>query len=472
MADTPQSTGNMGKPRGKSGTLIYSGYISSEEYNKSLVGKAGRRIFDEMSRGDTKVAQAVRVCRQPLINANFKMVAASDDEADQHISNFIKRELFERNISFPDLIRDATSKFIYGFALCEQTWEMTEFEGKTRIGIKEIAFRKQISIERWETQDGKPGVTQMLKDGMVDIPESKLLYFVNEREGDNYEGISLIRSAYGDWYIKQGLIKINAIGLEKQGIGVPVITHAANATEDDKEIARDSVRQFRANEEAYIEKVEGTEIEMLDMKGQTTKEILPSIEYHNRQIVGAVLAQFLELAQGSNAGGGRALSEDHSKLLHEILEAAGRVIVAEIQRKVINRLCDQNFTDLPNGYPRLELGKLSEDDLSVLSAAVKNFKDAGLITPTFDTEQTVRQIAHLPELPEDYKVDYEKKREMALNPPQPTTTHGTPTDTTTTDKTLTPDQKKKAAESKKAARQRAIETLHVDRDTLLDVVYG
>jgi phage gp29-like protein len=470
MADTPQSTGNMGKPRGKSGTLIYNGYISSEEYNKSLVGKAGRRIFDEMMRGDSKASQAIRVCRMPLINANYKIVAASEDEADQHVRDFIYRELFERNVSFPDVIRDATTMFGYGFSLCEQTWEMTEYEGKTRIGIMEIAFRKQISIEKWETTDKKPGVVQQLVSEQIDIPASKLLYFVNDREGDNYEGISLLRSAYGDWYIKQGLIKINAIGLEKQGIGVPVITHAANASEDDKELARESVRQFRANEEAYIEKIEGSEIEMLDMKGQTTKEILPSIEYHNRQIVGAVLAQFLELAQG-NSGGGRSLSEDHSKLLHEVLEAAGRVIVAEIQRKVIQRLCDQNFSSLPNGYPRLELGKLSEDDLQVLSTAIKNFKDAGVITPTFETEQAVRQVAHLPGLPDDYRQDYDKKREMALNPPQPTN-DTLPGNTTTTDKTLTPEQQKKAAESKKAARQRAMDTLHSERDAMLDVIYG
>lgn len=55
----------------------------------------------------------------------------------------------------------------------------------------------------WELSDHTFGIQQIRQDGILaQIPGSKLLIFVNEREGDNWWGTSMFRSAYQHWYHK------------------------------------------------------------------------------------------------------------------------------------------------------------------------------------------------------------------------------------------------------------------------------
>jgi hypothetical protein len=52
----------------------------------------------------------------------------------------------------------------------------------------------------------------------------KLIVFVNEMEGMNWWGTSLLRPAYKHWFIKNTLYKIDAIAHERQGLGIPYVS--------------------------------------------------------------------------------------------------------------------------------------------------------------------------------------------------------------------------------------------------------
>jgi len=45
--------------------------------------------------------------------------------------------------------------------------------------------------------------------------------FTNGKEGENWEGVSLLRPAYKPWFMKSTLEKIDAIAHERQSLGVP-----------------------------------------------------------------------------------------------------------------------------------------------------------------------------------------------------------------------------------------------------------
>lgn len=125
--------------------------------------------------------------------------------------------------------------------------------------------------------------------------------FSYRREGDNYEGISALRSAYKHWYIKDKLYKFDAVKQERQSIGLPVIKLPESATAADKADAKLIVQNVRANEKSgVVLPGPGREIEMLDMGSSGTSDLFESIKHHNREIAKNILAQFLELGDTSS----------------------------------------------------------------------------------------------------------------------------------------------------------------------------
>lgn len=409
MDNNKPSTRRLGKAIGQSGTIINSGQITSEEYNYRLTGKAAIRQYEIMRRSDSTVHSALQMVKLPLLGLERDIEAASDDEFDQEVAAFIKRELFERNVNFHDFMRQIMTCFDFGFSVAEKTYELTTFNGKTRVGIAELGFRKQTSIFSWETENKEPGITQQLIAKTVSIPEEKLLVFSTDKEGDNYQGISLLRYAFKDWDIKDKLILVNAIGLEKLSMGIPVVEFDTNVSEKEKEAARNYLRQMRANEEAYLEKPKGSTVEMLDMKASSTKDVLPTIKYHDRQILLSVLGQFLDLGSSSGSGS-RAVGDVQSDLFMLSEEAANKFLMSVVQEQLIKQLCDLNYSELPNGYPKLTSGHVKDDDVQALADAYQKFSSANLITPEPELEQHIRKQLGAPDLPEDLRKDYEERR--------------------------------------------------------------
>jgi phage gp29-like protein len=435
------TTKGMGKEIGGSGTLIYSGIITAEEYNRSLTGRNAIDTYETMRRSDATVKSLLLVCKLPIIRAVWDVKPASEDAADEEIAEFIKDQLFNGTINFTDHLREALTMLDFGHDVHEKVYAPVDHEGQLRIGIAKLGYRKQKSIQAWEMTNHQPGIRQQLSDKVVDIPLAKLIVYTYDKEGENHEGISILRAAFKDWDMKDKLGLVLPVGLEKMAIPTPVLGVPAGADEREVSNAIEALRQFRANEEAYIKKPTGWELEKFDLSGQTTKEILPTLQYYDRQIVRSVLAQFLELGS-SDGSGSRALSEDHSRLFQKSLEAVAKIIRDSLQNQLITQLCDLNYTSLPNGYPKLEFDSISDDNVTTVSDAVQKLMNAGALTADNDIENAMRRMLNFPELADDY-VRPEKE-------PLPEDTK----------KLVDPkDEKKKAIRAAESARKNLIDIL-------------
>lgn len=86
----------------------------------------------------------------------------------------------------------------------------------------------------------------------VSIPAEKLLVFSYRREGDNYEGTSVLRSAYKSYFIKDALYKFDAVRHERQSVGIPIIYLPDGASDDDKAEALQIVTNIRSTEQTGI----------------------------------------------------------------------------------------------------------------------------------------------------------------------------------------------------------------------------
>lgn len=453
IASSNNVPSNMGKAFGESGTAIMNGIITGEEYNTRLQGKQAIRMYDIMRRSEESVRAALQMVKLPLLNQTNDIKPVDESTKADFRKRFLKRELFERNVDFDKLKREGLTFADFGHSVCEVTYELTMFEGTPLIGIKEIGFRKQTSIDAWQTKDKKPGITQMLvapQEGSAirSIIRPKLIIWTHDQEGDNYEGISLLRYAFKSWDMADKLGLVHAIGLEKMAIPTPVLGVPKGANASDEASAIESIQQYRSNERSFIKKPAGWELDAFDLSSQSIDQLLPALQHYETKILLSVLGQFLMLGASAGGSGSRAVSEDHSKLFMLSEESFSKTFNGAIQRDLINMLEYLNFSGVEEtGYSQLISSAVKDDDVQILSEAVSKLKQSSMITPTFETENHLRNVMKLPVLSEDYAKDYEKRRELALSEPfnSNPTNNGKPETNTNNDKSLENDKNTKAS---------------------------
>src|SRR4051794_24223661 len=186
---------------GDSGTRMLAGIIN-EEYNTKLLGIAGVEIYDEMRKSDATVKAAVLSTTLPIRAAEWYIEPASEDALDVEIADFATKAMFEwQDIEWADLLRQALLSLPFGHMVFEKVYGTREEGGKTYIVLNKLAPRMPRSIQKWAIgSDNAPGITQTTSTGQTaEIPMAKLVVIVHEKEGDNWEGISILRAAYKHW---------------------------------------------------------------------------------------------------------------------------------------------------------------------------------------------------------------------------------------------------------------------------------
>lgn len=394
---------------GDSGTRVTRGVIA-EEYNPNLQGIQGIKVYDEMRKSDGTVRAAMLVTTLPIRRAKWFVNAATEDPKDIEIANFIEHALFDwAGDAWDDIIRQALLMVPFGVMVFEKVYGIQEYEGKTYVTIKKLAPRMPRSIQQWELPDHTFGIQQITQEmGIVNIPGSKLLIFVNEKEGDNWWGTSMLRAAYKHWYYKNNFYKIDAIAFERQGLGVPLIKMPQGYTASDEAKAATAAANLRANESAYLILPPEYTAEFMNMGASSTRDPHNSINHHNKEILQSVLAQFLELGQTSSGGGSRALSEDHTDLFLNALEAIANSLITEFNKNLIPELVDMNFNDV-TVYPKLDYNGITRTDAAGLSTAYKTLVDSGGIKPIPADEQYLRAGIGLPARTQDDDTNEEEQ---------------------------------------------------------------
>lgn len=392
--------------KGAPGTQFFAGYISGEEYNTKLQGQAGLKIYDEMRRSDGMIRATILAVTLPIRQAIWRIEPASNDAKDLEIAEFVSNNLFSgMSITWADFLRQALLHLWFGFMIFEQVYKVES--GK--VLLKKLAPRLPKTLYKWNVEEdmGLKSITQFVQKGQTfghfDIPIEKLLIFTNEQEGANYEGLSLLRSAYKHWYIKNQLYKIDAIKHDRQGVGIPVIGMPENMTEarnpDAWKEAKAMGEGLRANERSYIITPFGYTVEMLKMGSTKSTDAIPSIQHHNEQIAVNMLAQFLTL--GTTKTGSRALGDSFKSLFLLSLQAIAEYMEDTINRYCINPLVDYNFTT--DRYPQLKASNIKEPDFTSMADAVSKLLKVGALTPDEEMENHIREVGKLPTKPEPEK---------------------------------------------------------------------
>lgn len=392
------------KSIGSSGTEVYSGYFN-EEYLTQLRGRRGAKVWDEMRRSEPQVAMLLNAIVNPIRSANWSIQPPKDNEQGELHAEFIEANLKEM-IDWPTFMQEVFTLLPFGFSVFEPIHCVVFDHPKfgTFNGLKALAFRGQKTIERWhlEKQTGfLKGVDQYVYSDIgsnVFIPGEFLLVFTNQKEGDNYEGISMLRPMYGPWFRKNLYQKLAAIGIEKYAVGTPIGTvPSGKETSEDFAAFKAVLSAYVSHESSYIIKPEGWGIEI--QKGEfDADKIKEMILLENSEMVNSVVANFLLLGTGGN-GGAYSLGTDLSDFFLSGIQGYADLVCGIINRKLIPDLIKMNFGQ-QESYPTIGCTGINDKAGKEFAEIVTTLIDKKAIKADSPLEKFLREQYKLPEADE------------------------------------------------------------------------
>lgn len=391
---------------GVSGTRIFSG-IPFEEYNPDL--SSGQKAFNKFNemRFDATCAAGYAAVEKPIRAAEHFVEPASDDPKDIEKADFIHHCLFTfGSQSMDEVLRLALTNQPFGFSWMEIIYapiEYGEFSG--RVGWDRFAWRSQLTKWRWNMGevDGRQellSVTQLAPPyyAQIDIPRNKVLLFIRNQEGDNYDGWSLFRPAYKNYFYRDLLYKVQAIGLERSYMGIPVVEFKGAFSAELKSIALQIVQGLRTDENAGVTLPPELALSLLKTELGAGQEMQNAINYHDRQILKSMLAQWLDLGSAGSSGSW-ALSNDHSELFLYAINAEANYIDQVFNLDpAIPQLIRFNYGDADEAnMPKLTHGDIGQRSMDALGRTLMALGKFGFLTPDNATEDALRRMLDLPE---------------------------------------------------------------------------
>lgn len=388
------------KEIGDTGGIVLQGYIDSAEYNQELRGIRRIKVYNQMRLGDATVQAALKAVKLPIEQARWRVEPAGDRRQDKKIAELVEKELFDMPTrTWQEMLQNILLYLDYGVMPFEVVYEIREEHDYgfdyPAIGLRKLAPRFPDTIDKWQLPGGGAGIVQITDKGTFEIPMEKLVIFVNQKEGDNWEGVSILRSAYKHWFIKDKLYMIDAMATERQGLGIPYAEAPSGATPQDEDKIEEILKNMRANEKGYIMYPAGWKVGIQNMEGGGIKNPTQMIQHHDRQITKNVLAQFLELGGGGSSGSW-ALSRDQSELFILSIESVARYVTDVANRYLVRKLVDFNFDDVSE-YPELTYDKIGKVDLNAYTTSLQRAMQVGAIVADSSVQRHVRDLFEFPE---------------------------------------------------------------------------
>lgn len=335
-----------------SGTEIYGGYIQ-DEYLGELVDTHDRyEIYHRMRTSSGVIKMCVKSVKSSILSSkwNFRVKQGFENDADAVRQLELIKKIMPEN-ELKKLVRDMTTAVTFGFYLGERYFKQIEFEGKTYLAPK-VKFISQRTIDQWAVDpvEGWLGVVQRAygdtsTNVLIHLNSDRLIHFAIDQEGDNYEGISMLRACYGPWIRKNVNYKNVAIGnsfLSLPYLKVFVDKESTRLKDEDVKALRKRLQEREKPDGRYRSHIvfpKGYKADELKSEFDPLK-LYQSNEKEDDEIVRAFCANFLLLTKGS---GSFALSNDLSKFFMRGLEEIAIGIDDAINKQIIDMTIKINF---------------------------------------------------------------------------------------------------------------------------------
>lgn len=419
-------------PAGTSGTEIYAGHFD-EEYLRKIQQEKGIKAYDEMRRSDAHVSMLLTVIKNPIKSASWSIEPASEDEKDIEICEFIKFILFKdikskdgrKRKKFKQFVSEALTMIEFGHVCFEKVHKLVKNHPiyGDYIGLADLGFRHQRSLITWMLEeDGTLKAIEQRVNGDLGVnvllAGQHLMVLTPEKEGDNYEGISMLRSCYGNYFRKNIYRKLQAIGIERAAKGVPIGTIPIEAKSTfgddyDNQVSKfqDLLDNLSAHEKNGIVLGAGFDLKELKISHDSDK-VQKVIDSENIEMSKRFLVSFMEL--GMNGGGGSySLGSDLSDLFLNGIQYIADIICDAINEDIIEDLVDAKFGK-QEYYPKLKATGINDKAGKELADIVATLIDKDAIQASVALQKYMHNLYKLPDLDEDI-AEADKERFLTKN---------------------------------------------------------
>lgn len=388
--------------RGSSGTKLFAGYLS-EEYLQELTGTRRADTYDKMRRSDGQVKMVTGAIVNLLKGANWEIDPGADGDEYKADRDLIEEILF-RQLDDPweTFVGEAATNVYHGYSLFEVSHKVVTNHPKfgSFNAVDALGFRSQRTIERWNVDavTGKlVSVTQMAygdAQKTVDIPAEFLLHFPIEKEGSNFEGISPLRPCFGAYTRKDLYLKLMAIGMEGSAVPFPVV-EIPEGKQDTQEYERliEVLESYGSRETNYLVLPQGWKWQEIKSAFDPQKCIV-CVEFEDKQMSRAFLANFLELGQ-TGGGGSYSLGLDLSDFFVSSIEFLANGIASGINRRLIPSLIRMNRGPRDH-YPKLKHSGIRDNFGKEFADVLKALAEGRWLTPDEGDEKHLRKRIGLP----------------------------------------------------------------------------
>lgn len=367
-----------------------------EDFLREWQGAEGYKRANEMRLNSPVVAALLMAIEQSVRHVSWSLASEmGEDDPRLEIWDASCRLMVGGLQAF---VIESLSFLPFGYALFEIVWG--SYEGMTV--VRKLSPRSQDTVYQWVFDDGGDltGFIQMAAPRYqpVEIPIEKLIHLRTRAEKGNPEGRSILRSAWKSYYFCKNIEQIEAIGIERDLAGLPVITLPEGANTDTSDTASDAsraaklVRNIRQDEQAGVVLAPGWTLSLLSTGGSRQFDTDKIITRYESRILMTALAQFLLLGQ-QNVGS-LALSRDQSDLFVMSVNAVADIIEEALEKQLLPRLMALNGYDAEG--LNLTHTPAGDKDIAAISAALSQLAQGGWLTPLPEDEAHIREMVDLP----------------------------------------------------------------------------
>lgn len=428
VAKRAHGTGTLGT----SGLRRSGGWIL-EEFNHRVAGRRWAQTAREMRAQSPIVGAALLLWESLMLQASWPIEARVPNPSPEQIRvrDFIISARADMTHPFSFHLIEAFTSLTYGWAYCEETYKVRDGKDSKHddglLGWKDIALRGQNTLDRWEFSDEDGSLVGMWQTDFwsptagttVMIPIGKAVLYRTRPEKDNPEGNSILRPGWRSYYMAKRLEEIEAIGIERDMAGLPVIQAPPevcdpNATQENKDILAMLellVQDIRIDErmgvvmpaEEYEGESTGYKLTLLSTGGRNSQAAHDAIVRHETRLAMSLLAQFLLLGQQTSVGS-FALASSATNTLSIALGAYMDTIADTFTTQAIERLCKLNGFP-PDTWPWMRHGDVETPPLAEFAAFLSAAGGQGFLKPDGALEDRIREWVGLSPREKDVPVD-------------------------------------------------------------------
>lgn len=370
------------------------------------------RVYDRMRRTDTQIQSVLRAVTMPVRRTSWRISPnGARDEVVAQIAEDLGLPIdgadpeppvrTRDRFSWNEHLRMALLSLVFGHMPFEQVCRL---DARGRVRLRKLAPRMPSTISEFDiARDG--GLRSIVQDPpawtnptellrrqkpptAVRIPVERLVMYSNDREAGNWQGQSMLRAAYKFWLLKDRVLRIQAMTLDRNGMGLPLYKGAAR--NEDLTAGLKMATDWRSGEAAGAAVGNGADLLLRGVEGD-----LPDadrvIRYYDEQMARAALLHFLNLGTQT---GSWALGSTFAEFFQMSLQTVADDIKAVVNPHIIEDLVDWNWG--PDERAPLLICDEIGSRHPATAEAIRALVDCGAILPDRELEEAVRQRHGLP----------------------------------------------------------------------------